>query len=71
MRTDNATYWAIKNRGRVRAAANVATEVAADDELSYRDLQAKAKEVGVPANQSADDLKAAIEEAGTEEAGTE
>ncbi len=33
------------------------------EEPSYRDLQAKAKELDIPANQSADDLKAAIEEA--------
>jgi len=33
------------------------------EEPSYRDLQAQAKELDIPANQSADDLKAAIEEA--------
>lgn len=30
---------------------------------SYRDLQARAKELDIPANQSAEDLKAAIEKA--------
>lgn len=29
----------------------------------YRTLQAQAKELGIPANQSADDLRAAIKEA--------
>lgn len=34
------------------------------DDLGYRDLQALAKEYDIPANQSADDLRAALEEAG-------
>jgi hypothetical protein len=34
-----------------------------EEEVSYRDLQAQAKDLGIPANQSADDLKKAIEEA--------
>lgn len=58
------TYWAVKNRGQSRAAENVAAEVTATEDISYRDLQAKAKELDIPANQSADDLKAAIEDAG-------
>lgn len=33
-----------------------------EPEVSYRDLQAEAKELGIPANQSADDLKEAIAE---------
>jgi cell division protein FtsN len=33
------------------------------DEPSYRDLQARAKELDIPANQTADELKAAIEAA--------
>ncbi len=40
-------------------ATNV--EPAAEDEgPSYRDLQAEAKAAGIPANQSADELKAAL-----------
>lgn len=37
--------------------------VVEDDEPSYRDLQARAKELDIPANQTAEDLKAAIEAA--------
>lgn len=33
------------------------------EEGTYRDLQERAKDMGIPANQSADDLKAAIEKA--------
>lgn len=33
------------------------------EEGTYRDLQERAKEMGIPANQSADDLKEAIEKA--------
>ena len=33
------------------------------EEPTYRDLQAEAKELGIPANKSADDLKEAIAEA--------
>ena len=33
------------------------------EEVSYRDLQAQAKALEIPANQSADDLKKAIEDA--------
>lgn len=38
---------------------------------SYRELQERAKELGIPANQSADDLKEAITEADEEPSGTE
>jgi hypothetical protein len=34
-----------------------------EPEVSYRDLQAQAKEAGIPANQSRDELEAALEEA--------
>lgn len=40
-----------------------APEGAKDEGVSYRDLQAQAKELGVPANQSREDLEAAIAEA--------
>lgn len=43
------------------AAVNV--EVAAEpeeEEVSYRDLQEQAKAAGIPANQSADDLRKAL-----------
>lgn len=36
-------------------------------EPSYRELQAEAKELGIPANQSADDLKDAIAEQSDDE----
>lgn len=36
-------------------------------EPTYRDLQAEAKELGIPANQSADELKDAIAEHSDEE----
>ena len=42
------------------------TQPAADDsgdETSYRDLQARAKELGIAANQSREDLEAAIAKA--------
>ena len=35
-------------------------------EVSYRDLQEQAKAAGIPANQSRDDLEAALAEAGDE-----
>lgn len=34
-----------------------------EPEPTYRDLQAEAKDLGIPANQSADELKEAIAEA--------
>lgn len=40
-----------------------APAVEANGELSYRDLQALAKELDIPANQSREDLEAAVEEA--------
>ena len=40
---------------------------AAEEQVSYRELQAKAKELDIPANQSREDLQAAIgEKANTE-----
>lgn len=62
------TYWAIKRRERAERAAALTPKPAAapaEEEPSYRDLQAQAKELDIPANQSADELKAAIEEAAT------
>jgi hypothetical protein len=35
----------------------------AQPEVAYRDLQAQAKEAGIPANQSREDLEAALVEA--------
>ena len=45
--------------------ADVGTEFAqaAEPEESYRDLQARAKALGIPANQTADDLRKAVQEA--------
>ena len=40
-----------------------APTVEATVEVSYRDLQARAKELDIPANQSREDLEAAIAEA--------
>ena len=40
-----------------------AEPVAVEPEVSYRDRQAQAKALGIPANQTADDLKKAISEA--------
>jgi hypothetical protein len=76
------TFWAIRrreqaNRDKVagekaaakasKAALKVEPEVV-EEEPSYRDLQATAKELDIPANQSADDLREAIE-AAAEDAG--
>jgi hypothetical protein len=47
-------------------AAVVEAESEDEEEVSYRDLQEQAKVLEIPANQSADELKAAIAEA-TEE----
>jgi len=48
----------------VRRKAQVAPLVVEppENEPSYRELQSEAKELGIPANQKADDLKAAIED---------
>jgi ribosome-associated translation inhibitor RaiA len=71
----NETFWAIRRRERANREAKAAKAsvkkveepvedpVEVDEEPSYRDLQAQAKELDIPANQSADDLKAAIDEA--------
>jgi hypothetical protein len=50
----------------VRQEAEPAATAAADTagDVNYRDLQAQAKELGIPANQSREDLTAAIAEAG-------
>jgi hypothetical protein len=48
------------------AAVVEAPESEDEEEVSYRDLQEQAKALEIPANQSADELKAAIAEA-TEE----
>jgi hypothetical protein len=45
------------------ASAGVSTPEPEAPEPSYRDLQAQAKALDIPANQSADDLKKAIAEA--------
>lgn len=45
---------------------SAAPKVEAPAEPSYRDLQAQAKALDIPANQSADDLKKAIEEAASD-----
>jgi len=39
-----------------------AIDLGGDYELSYRDLQALAKDAGIPANQSAEDLRDQLEE---------
>lgn len=57
--------WVTRQRGRsVRLERIVAksARVIAPEPANYRDLQAQAKELGIPANQSKDDLEAAIEE---------
>jgi hypothetical protein len=46
--------------------AGVPASVPTEPEVSYRDLQAQAKELGISAKQTADDLKKAIEEASDE-----
>jgi hypothetical protein len=68
----NETFWAIRRRERANREAKASKasvkkeEPVEIEEPSYRDLQAQAKELDIPANQSADDLKAAIEEAEVE-----
>lgn len=70
----NETFWAIKRRQRAAAAAKKAPPVQVvveappepdedEDAVSYRDLQEQAKELDIPANQSREDLEAAIAEA--------
>lgn len=48
----------------VSAVSVTPAKVSVAAEPSYRDLQAQAKEAGIPANQTADDLKKALAEAG-------
>jgi hypothetical protein len=57
------TLEAIRERIRAKHAKKEAVVKEPAMEPSYRDLQAQAKALDIPANQSADDLKAAIEEA--------
>lgn len=79
MRMDNKTYWALRRRESASSRSRTARKARAEDRptvipnvensstgegLSYRDLQAKAKELDIPANQSAEALAEAIEEAG-------
>lgn len=51
----------------VEASSDVPAEGTVDnhdeDSTDYRDLQAQAKELGIPANQSAEALRAAIDDA--------
>lgn len=54
--------FGVRRRHEVQA---VVDEPAA--EPTYRELQAEAKEAGIPANQSADDLKAALAEDDSDE----
>jgi hypothetical protein len=49
--------------GRAGTEAAPAAPEPTEEEVSYRDLQAQAKALDIPANQSADDLKKAIAEA--------
>jgi allophanate hydrolase subunit 1 len=59
-----ARQQARRERALARIKASKVPSVAeVVEEPSYRDLQAQAKELDIPANQTADDLKAAIEEA--------
>ena len=65
--TDSKTYWALKRReferdgvgaqrpARVRARARRRLPAA-----TYRQLQQRAKDLGIPANQTREDLEAAI-----------
>lgn len=52
------TYQAIKARQAARRAPEPVVEA-----VPYRDLQAQAKQAGIPANQSREELEAAIAEA--------
>lgn len=69
---NNKTFWAMKQREQARrdeaAAAprmvrGTTVRKAVEADVPYRELQAKAKELEIPANQTAEDLKAAIEAA--------
>lgn len=59
---DNATYQALKRREEARAADRAVDQVVETDR-PYRDLQAIAKKRDIPANQSREDLEAAIADA--------
>lgn len=73
---NNKTFWAMKRREMERRAANQdrparrsgarrarPEDRAPGEERTYRELQAEAKELGIPANQSRDELEAAVTEA--------
>jgi hypothetical protein len=73
--TDNKTYWAIKQRewaareapprssSARRAIRGASVRKAIPEDVPYRELQAEAKELEIPANQSREDLESAIAEA--------
>lgn len=62
------TFWAIRRRELAKKEPVKAKPAkAVVEEPSYRDLQAKAKELEIPANQSAEELKDAIEDAEADE----
>lgn len=66
---NNKTFWALKKREQGakaeprtrRTVRGTNVRPAKLEDLPYRELQATAKELDIPANQSAGDLKAAIE----------
>lgn len=49
--------------GEAKVTVTPASPQATEPEVSYRDLQAQAKAAGIPANQTADELKKALEDA--------
>jgi hypothetical protein len=55
--------YGITRRERRAPAAPEAPAPAKEPELSYRDVQARAKELDIPANQTRDELEQAIAEA--------
>jgi hypothetical protein len=55
-----ASSLKLANLGVVVATEPAVEPVAEDEGPSYRDLQAEAKAAGIPANQSAEELKAAL-----------
>lgn len=67
--------YRVSRRSPARAGVSVAkadvtvtpaAEETTDGDVSYRDLQAQAKAAGIPANQSADELKKALEDSSSE-----
>lgn len=68
----NKTFWAMKKREDARRKEVAATprtvrgstvRKAVEADVPYRELQAQAKELDIPAKQTAEELKAAIEKA--------